>query len=269
MKALFLLPAFWIAALSPAQAQAPKLIALDGSAGESLPPVVERFHAPVVSLPASFLIPVAAASAPLADVYLDGDKLGAPLSTGLTFNGGPSKENASLHEGTYSIPLPTISKPVLFRVVFRQSGSKDIVGNVRLQATPSDLLRKSIERFTKNDPPHSPRILVFGSLPGLRELLTTWEIPYEDLGAHPPTSLREGSVTIGRLDDLAHLPAPSSKTSLFVLCADPSQEASRIEQRFDSSSLSLLKSPTQDDWRQSPLLQRLLVTQLQNHLKSP
>jgi hypothetical protein len=269
MRTAFLLPVIWIGALFPAKAQTPRLIALDGSAGESLPTVVERFYAPAVSVPASFLISDASAAAPLADIYLDGDKLGAPLTSGLTFKGEPSKENAALHEGSFSIPLPEISKPVLFRVVFRQAGSSDVIGNVLLHATPPELLKKSIETMTKRGMPNSPSLVVFGALPGLRELLTEWKVPFEDLGNNPPISLREGSVTIGRLENLAHLPAPSSKTSLFVICADPAQEANRIEKRFDSASLSLLKTPTPEDWRQSPLLQRLLVTQLQNHLRSP
>lgn len=256
-----------------AEGPLPKLYLLDGAACTAVPMVIERFHAPSVTVPMTFLVKAGETAVPVLDLYLDADSLGVPLQRDVPFDGKINPSYPSLLEGVFRIPLLPSDRPAMFRIIFRTAARENqkagILGNVRLRVQPKDSLKTALTRCTDSaSEGRGPGIAVFGNVGGLRELFKEWRIPSQDLGNDPPVALEANSVTICALDDLSKLPRGNASAALLVFSADPTLDLESKELGSDKAKLTILRSHPGDDWREKPRFHRLLLKLLEPYLQS-
>jgi hypothetical protein len=258
IRCLFLLFATFGAGF--AQQPGTLLLALDGGLGDGVPEAIERFQPSTAEIPVVFLRSSADDPPPVADLFLDGDGLGAALASSLPFHAKASVHPLLL-EGSFQFALPESSKPYLLRVRFRNArdttGAR-VIGWVTMRTLPRNELREALSRWLKQEA--NEGIALFGECKGLRELLSSWRIPFEDLGQDPPHTAAHRFV-IGSVRDLHQLVLPG-KDSLLVLSADPELEGNRLKQSSNGLRALLVRAPESSDWRTAPRLHRLLCSEL-------
>lgn len=246
-----------------------KLIALDGPLAAGVPQCVHRFAEESTSVAATFLAEPGRAAKIVADVFLDGGELGAPLSKAVPFQANEKPSHTALLEGVFKLPLPDSEKPVLLRVRIRTTadGESAALAQFRLRVTPKSALKQALTRMT--DPARSGpelRITVFGALAGLRELLREWKIPFDDEGADAPARIAAHTLAIGEAQDLTRLPAMGDKATLLLLHHDPAVEPGLTQKITPESIIAELNTLRADDWRASPFFHQQLIAKINQHL---
>ena len=257
------------AADAPPAPPAARLIALNGPLGEGAPKFVHCFHGKSASVTATFLVNAGQTPQIVADVFLDGDELGAPLAKAVPFQPAAKPSHPALLEGTFDLPLPDAEKSVLLRVLVRPT--VDDAGAVRtvfrLRVIAKTELKQALARMT-DTARSSPelRLAVFGPLNGLRELLREWKIPFDDEGMEMPVRIGAHILAVGEAQDLAHLPPLGAKATLLLIHDDPTAEAGLSEKITPDGILSKLNTPRHEDWRQSAFLHQQLISNITQHL---
>jgi hypothetical protein len=243
------------------------LIALDGALGAGVPAVVERFLDEDAVIQAIFLRPSAGSVALTADLYLDGGALAAPMVHGSAFRATANSAHPALIEGKFVLPRPDTEKPAvqLVRIQTAVEGSvSSLVGAFRLRWVSQKECKIVLERaLMKNSLEQSARLIVFGALPGLRELLQAWRISFEDAGKEPPLRVEAGSAVIGEDlpgQDTAPVLAPDS--SLLLIRLRPAASVEIWRKDSGATRLTIVTLPHAGDWRKSPCLIRLLTEHL-------
>lgn len=245
------------------------LLAVDGVPGDGVPYVIERFQGKAAHISAAFLITEGEAPHIVADVYLDGDKLGVLLTKDLRMETTQAASPPALLNVMFSVPLPETAKPLQLRMVFRLQFAEALLGEVRLRVTPKGALKEALARLTdatRRDP--VDRIVVSGPLKGLRELLREWKVPFDDEGMEMPVKLDAHTIAVSEALDVSHLPQLAEHSRMLILCADPLLEMDFKEVTADGHVLAIIRKPRKDDWHESPLLHRLLINQINQHLQS-
>jgi hypothetical protein len=234
------------------------LVALDGGIGAGVPEAVERFQSSEVEIPAIFLRSTLQQDPPVADVFLDGDALGVPLSASLPF-----QTSASAHpwliEGKFRLALPENAKPYRLRVRFREARLPGrVIGWVTVRVFPPEDLKDVLSRWLRQE--GNEEVALFGESKGLRELFSGWGIPYTDFGPEFPSASNH-RLMIGSTASLEKLPS-QGRNPLFLLSTDPEPEGARWVQTLNHPNRLLVRIPGNPDWRSSPLLHRLLCSEL-------
>ena len=273
MKAALLFTLFLAILTEPhaeaAPASAAKLIALDGPLAAGVPQCIHRFAEETATVTATFLVDAGSAPQMVADLFLDGDELAAPLSKGVPFQAAVKPSHPALLEGTFKLPLPEVEKPVLLRVRVRTTadGTAAASAQFRLRVTPKPALKQALARTTdsaRNGP--ELRITVFGALAGLRELLKEWKIPFDDEGMETPARLSAHTLAIGEAQDLTRLPQLGANATLLIIHDDPTAEPGLTQKTTPESTVARLNTPRHDDWRSSPFLHQQLTSTIEHHL---
>ncbi len=233
------------------------LIALDGLAGSGVPKQIERFGGGPARVQAVFVKPPGQNIPVEATLYLDGDKLLAPLGDPILLS-AQSGADPRLLAGTFEIPLPDVKKPVVFRVVLsaKAEGSDPVrCGDFRVVAYPKKL-------FSEGLPPTDslPEIAIAGKFPGLRELLDKNQLRHRDINLKMPDSLPPGTIVIAEISPDANLDGffGESKKLIFTSSALP-QKPWILDAKPQSF---VVNAPPPEDFRESPLAQRMLLTLL-------
>ncbi len=275
MKAALLLAIFsylqigTLADVAPTQPPA-RLIALDGPPASGIPQYVHRFSEDTASVPATFLVDAGHAPQIVADVFLDGDELGAPLSKSVPFQPDAKPSHPALLEGAFNLPLPDSEKPVLLRVRIRITANAETaaaLAQFRLRVTPKLALKQALARMT--DPARSGpelRVTVFGTLTGLRELLKEWKIPFDDEGMEMPVRLAAHTLAIGEAQDLTHLPEMGANGTLLLVHDDPAAEPGLTQKITPENTVAKFNTSRHEDWRASPFLHQQLIANITHHL---
>ena len=152
----------------------------------------------------------------VADLYLSGGKLGEPIARALSFHKSGNGDFPNLCEGAFSLELPKLEKPVQMLLIIRRD-TKDNdkghdVASIPLMVCPDTFLTRISKRFfDEARAGHSLHFTVFGKMKGLRELLTSRQVPFEDIGEDFPSQIPAGTVAVGDLSP--DLPLPSSSLS--------------------------------------------------------
>lgn len=259
-----------LALLAGAHAEAPsapaaKLIALDGPLAAGVPQCIHRFAEATATVAATFLVDAGRAPQMAADVFLDGDELGAPLSKDIPCQPDAKPSHPALLEGTFKFPLPEVEKPVLLRVRIRAGA--DACAQFRMRVTPKPALRQALARMTdsaRSGP--ELRITVFGALTGLRELLKEWKIPFDDEGMEIPARLGAHSLAIGEAQDLTRMPQLGANATLLIIHDDPAADPGLVQKNTPEGTVATLNTPRHGDWRSSPFLHQQLTSTIENHL---
>lgn len=256
--------------VSSARAPA-KLIALNGPVGSGVPQFIHCFGGESAPVMATFLVSAAQVPQVVADVFLDGDELGAPLAKAVPLQPAATSSHPALLEGTFNLPLPDTEKPILLRVRVRLTANDPAataaIGQFRLHVTRKTELKHGLSRMT--DPARSGaelRLAVFGALKGLRELLQEWKIPFDDEGMEMPVRLGAHVLAVGEARDLMHLPQMGANATLLLIHDDPAAEAGLTEKTTPNGTLAQLNTPRHEDWRQSPFLHQQLISKISQHL---
>ena len=247
-----------------------KLIALNGPLAAGAPQFIRCFQGESASITATFLSDAGKTPQIVADVFLDGDELGAPLSKAVPFQPAAKSSHPALIEGSFNLPLPDAEKPVLLRVRLRTAagdGAAAGLGEFRLRVTPKTELKQALARMT--DPARSGpelRFAVFGPLNGLRELLKEWKIPFDDEGMEMPVRIGADTLAVGEAQDITHLPQLGAKTTLLLIHDDPAAEPALTEKITPDGILTKLNTPRHEAWRHSPFLHQQLISNITQHL---
>jgi hypothetical protein len=235
-----------------------RIVALDGDIGHGVPEVIERMLGADAMVKAAFLRGEDWAGELSADMYLDGGSIGAPLTKDLQFVPVATPTHPALLEGSFTIPPPDTSKPVAQIIVINASkngGNRSRVAAFRLQWASTTAAQAALKAL--------PKLQVFGSVPGLREQLRLWHIPFDDLGAEMPLSIDPQTSALGdAAADGSQTPALSERSSLLLLRTQPASMTGVLCKDADGRRLTLVTLPHTADWRRSPLLYRILIQHL-------
>ena len=230
------------------------LVALDGWIGSGVPKQIERFGGGPATVQAAFLKFPDQNVTVEASLYLDGDKLLAPLGEPVPLTVQPGDDPRVL-AGTFEIPLPEVKKPVVFRVIL-SAKVKDQAGlpcgDFRIIAFPRNTFSESLA-----DPEALPEIAIAGKLPGLRELLEKNHLRHRDINLKTPDALPPGSIVIAEMpaDTDAAGYFPDTKKLIFT-SGSPASIPWILEAKEHSF---LVKAPPPQDFRESPSAQRMLL----------
>lgn len=267
----FLALVFLIRAVALAGDAPPRLLALDGGPGDGVPAVVERMLGEDAEIRIVMLrVPDAAAGVKFtAEVMLSGDTLAAPLGAGIVFKADAVATHPALIEGTLTLAKPDTEKSItqivtLFRGAEGAGGAaKSKVASFTLRWVSEGECKSALSQaVAEDDAGRARKLAVCGSLPGLRERLSTWKIPFEDLGAElPPRFSGETIVIANDMPEDAKLPALADGASLLLFHSRPGcgLEVRRKDSRVRLTEVWLQGTP---DWRRSALLLRLLAGHL-------
>ena len=233
-------------------------MALDGELGHGVPEVIERLLGAEAVVKAAFLQDKDWAGELSADVYLDGGSIGAPLAKGLRFVPTAAPTHPALLEGSFTIPPPDTSKPVAQIIVLHASkngGNRSRVAAFRLQWAATTAAQAALKAL--------PKLQVFGSVPGLREQLRLWHIPFDDLGAEMPLRIDPQTSAVGdAAADGSQPPALSERSTLLLLRVQSASMTEVLRKDTDGQRLTLVTLPHAADWRRTPLLYRILTQHL-------
>ena len=233
------------------------LIALDGLAGSGVPKQIERFGGGPARFQAAFVKTPGQNFAVEAVLYLDGDELLAPLGQPISLAAQPGTDPRLL-SGTLELPLPDVKKPVVFRVVLSakaEGSDPERCGDFRVVAYPKKLFSEGLPSADS-----LPEIAIAGKFPGLRELLDKNQLRHRDINLKTPDSLPPGTIVVAEIPPDANLDGffSESKKLIFTSGALP-----RKPWILDAKAQSfLVNAPPPEDFRESPLAQRMLLALL-------
>ncbi len=233
------------------------LIALDGMVGAGIPKQINRFGGAPAQVQAVFIKSPGQATIIEASIFLDGDKLLAPLGSPVPLVVKPDGDPRLL-EGSFDIPLPEVKKPAAFRVVLSaRSDTADPTpcGDFRIVAYPNNL-------FSEGLPPADslPEVAIAGKFPGLRELLDKNQIRHRDINLKMPDSLPPGTIVVAEIPADARLDGLFSETRKLIFASGTPPSIPWI---LDAKAQSfLLNTSPPEDFRKAPLAQQMLLALL-------
>lgn len=251
------------------------LVALDGPVASGVPHFIERFTETPTAVSCAFLVGEKTTPEIVAEVFLDGGVLAAPLLKALPFV--PKQDTAkskSILEGSLSLPLTELKKSVRLLVVLKARVTPtdpwERCGTFGIHLVPKDGLRKALAAATAKTDSSSSRLRVFGAVPGLREMLRVWKVPFRDLGAAVPTSADAGDILIGDLSSNSPSfagPPSFDHASLFLHLDDVNAAPGLLQASEGDTQRTIFNSPIHADWRESAALHSRLTAHLQktNH----
>ena len=266
---------FFVRTLALAEEAPLRLLALDGGVGDGVPAVVERLLGEDAEIRIVLLrVPGAAGDPKLsADVMLSGDTLAAPLGEGFVFKPDAAATHPALIEGSLILPKPDTEKSITQIVTLHSVGAdaaKAKVASFTLRWVSVEECKTALTQAVADDAASRGRRLeVSGSLPGLREQLREWKVPFEDNGKELPLRLSNENIVIA--DDVpedAKLPTLGAGASLLHIHHRPGSgvEVLRKEGRVRLTEVWLRGAP---DWKRSALLLRLLTEHLRSSTPDP
>ena len=267
----FLIGLLFVRAPAMAEDAPLRVLALDGGPGDGVRAVVERLLGEDAEIRIVFLRAPGDAGDPKlgADVMLSGDTLAAPMGAGFVFKPDAAATHPALIEGSLTLPRPDTEKSITQIVTLHRVGAdaaKAKVVSFTLRWVSVEACKTALTQAVADDATgRGRRLEVSGSLPGLREQLREWKVPFEDNGKDlPPRFSSENVVIADEVPDDAKLPALGDGASLFRIHNRPGSgvEVLRKEGRVRLTEVWLQGVP---DWKRSPLLLRLLT----EHLKPP
>jgi len=245
-----------------------RLLALDGGPGDGVPAVVERLLGEDAEIRIVLLrAPDAAGDVKLsADVMLSGDAIAAPLGAGFVFKPAAEAVHPALLEGSLTLPKPDTAKSITQVVTLRRAGAdaaKSKVASFTLRWVSDVECKEALTQAVADDAVRRGRQLaICGSLPGLREQLRTWKVPFEDRGEDLPRSIKSETIVIASdVPEDARLPVMDDGASLLLFRSRPGigLEVLRKEGRVRFTEVWMQGTP---DWRRSALLLRVLTEHL-------
>jgi hypothetical protein len=246
-----------------------RLLAVDGGPGEGVPRLIECFQSKTVLISAVFLIGAGETAPIVADVYLDGGHLGAPIARNLRIETTQPAAHPALLEGVFRLGLPESTHSYQLLVVFRNQMPEVKLGEVRLRVSPDGALKEALTRLKEaKRPAPAVRIVLAGNLKGLRDLLSEWRVPFDDSRMEVPGRIHGHSLAIVETRDVSNLPQLEAPSRMLLVSDDPHLEMDSKEVTEDGNVLAVIRKPPKDDWRQSPYLQRILVNQINQHLQT-
>lgn len=264
----FLIGMLFVRTLALAEDGPLRLLALDGGPGDGVPAVVERLLGEDAEIRIVFLRAPGVAGDPKlsADVMLSGDALAAPLGAGFVFKPDAAATHPALIEGSLTLPKPDTEKSITQIVTLQRGGAdaaKAKVASFTLRWVSLEECKTALTLAVADDAASRGRRLeVSGSLPGLREQLRAWKVPFEDSGKDlPPRLSSENIVIADDVPDDAKLPTLGDGASLFRIHNRPGSgvEVLRKEGRVRLTEVWLQSAP---GWKRSALLLRLLTEHL-------
>jgi hypothetical protein len=259
---------FWAGMVGPLlaapDAGSVKLLAVDGPVGRDARVPVEKFIEPKMVISMTFLAPAGERPDLRANVYVDGGELGALLLENLPFHLADRPGHPALLEGDFAFSLPADVKGGRIRLVVRsgQSGSPVDSGEVSVQLVDRDKIRKSLQAHERAQ----RSLAVFGRVPGLREMLREWRIPFEDLGLDLPERVSKGVLAVGDLEGAFRMPDVQESAAL-ILVKNSLDEPEGIKEIESDNHMTILANRRQaGEWRHEPTLQKLLLQVIEHQL---
>ena len=265
----FLIGVLFVRTLALAEDAPLRLLALDGGASDGVPAVVERLLGEDAEIRIVLLRAPGDAGDPKlsADVMLSGDTLAAPLGAGFVFKPDAAATHPALIEGSLILPKPDTEKSITQIVTLHRvgaDGAKAKVASFTLRWVSVEECKTALTQAIADDAAgrRGRRLEVSGSLPGLREQLREWKVPFEDSGKELPVRFSSENIVIA--DDVpedAKLPTLADGASLFRIHNRPGSgvEVLRKEGRVRLTEVWLQGVP---NWKRSALLLRLLTEHL-------
>ena len=257
--------------LLPSLAAAPepaRLVSVGSIPHQAKQEAVWLFGGRTVNLPVVLLVQEKT-PAIVADLYLSGGKLGAPTARSLPFKPSGEAAFSSLREGSFSVELPQVTKPIEMLLVLRTDApdpkSTQEIALIPLRVYPDTFLAQIGKKLASASESGNRLVLsVFGEMKGLRELLRAKQIPFEEGGMDFPSNLSGGTVAVGEVPSDLPLPPPSQAAGSALLVYHPdSASPEKIEETLQGNHLTAIvhhSPPIQwaDDVRAQQLLFRLI-----------
>jgi hypothetical protein len=219
-------------------------------------------------LPLTFLKPDRGISL-VADLYLSGGALGAPLAQGIPFEEAPSGKIPSLGEGRFSLKLPAVQKPVRMLLSVREGAtdSSREVTSIPFVVVPDTCWSRMAQRLAeKQSSGHTLSLAIFGEVHGLRELLRGKQVPFEDLGREFPARLAAGTVAVGDLPREQPVPSAAMEpgSSLLVFQEDEAAPQDITVTSREGKTLIVVHQPSPAAWADDAKAQQLLTDLIQD-----
>ncbi len=258
-----------ISALTLRTATAQRLIALDGGLGDGVPGMVERVLGEDAVIPI-VLLRADAEDKPVlnAAVMLSGGSLAAPMGIDVAFQPAKVATHPALLEGSLTLPSPDTTQS-LTQIVTLYGASEDLakpkVASFALHWVSATECRTALlMAVAEDDRGRSRELKICGALPGLREQLRAWKVPFEDLHKDLPRAVDSDTIFIASdISEDARLPEIKDRASVLLFYSRPGRglEVLRKNDRFCLTQVWLQGLP---NWKQSAVLLRLLTEHLQH-----
>ena len=241
-----------------------QILTVDGAPSRDARVPLERFIEPQMVIPMTLLTLPGERPSLKGDLYLDGGELGALLLENLDFHVAEAAGHPALAVGEFAFAVPEAVKEGRLRLVVR-SGLPDArvpAGEVRVQLVDREKVKQSLVAHDR-----APRTLaVFGRSPGLREMLKEWRIPFEDLGQPVPDRIQPRMLAVGNADGQVRIPLLQEKAALLLVQNSPEEPEGIKEIKSDDKMMILANRRQAGEWRQQPLLHKLLIQIIQHQL---
>lgn len=243
-----------------------RVLALDGALGDGAPAVVERVLGEDAVIHLALLPPPGAADNHKlhAEVMLSGGTLATPMGADFPFRPADASTHPALLEGSLRLPSPDTAQSITQIVTLRRTDARSTVASFTLRWVSLAECRAALTIMVAGDASRqSQRLLVCGPLPGLREQLHTWKVPFDDLHGDFPSRVPSNSLLIASdVPEATREPELADGASLFIVHRRTSRglEVLRNKHRVSCTEVWLFGAP---DWRRSAHLMRLLT----DHLK--
>ncbi|MEO6053153.1 MAG: hypothetical protein ABIP97_04000, partial [Chthoniobacterales bacterium] len=166
----FLLPLILLPVFALAQsATVPKatLLTLSDSINQEFLTPQALFREEKSLISATFLVKPGEKPDLVANLYLDGGDLGAPLAKDIPLQINAKSTNPALLEGNFNFTFPPVKKPTLFRILVTekgQTGKSAACASFAVRLYPKDWFAITVRKITEHS---APEIVIFGKLPGL------------------------------------------------------------------------------------------------------
>ena len=217
-----------------------------------------------VDLPVSLLVHEHTAPF-VADLYLSGGKLGAPVAKAIAFRSFGQSPFPGLREGAFSFELPKVENPIEMLLVLHTDASdpKEVqeIASIPLRVYPDTFFAQIREKMdSSSSMQRSITLILFGEIKGLRELLRAKQIPFEEGGMEFPANIPSGVVAVGEVP--GDLPLPSAPLSvgsaLLVYHPDAASPEKILESVKDGHLAVIVHQAPPTHWADDVSAQQLL-----------
>lgn len=271
--------ALLLAALPPALATAQQLLALDGELGDGVPGLVERILGeeaviPIIILrkPESMVNPQDADDKIVlkATVMLSGGAIAAPLGDNFVFRADDgAAPHPALIRVSLTLPSPDTTKSITQIVTLydaRQDPKSKVASFTLRWVSAAECQAALKAAIAENARARSRELQICGALPGLREQLRLWKVPFEDLRDELPARLNSNIILVAsEISEDDRIPKMEEGGSLLFFHQRPARGL-EVLRKHDRICLTEVWQQDQPDWRHSALLLRLLTEHLQHFM---
>lgn len=233
------------------------LLALDGSVGQGIPPVVARFGGDKVPAVEATFARHPADSMPKVEIvwFLDGDALAVPVrKSTFSYDRTPAK-NPVLTQGSFALDLPTSEKTETYRgAIFNVASEKKLVplAVIRLVLFPPDAFTRRWQAMAAAKIP----LALAGELPGMREFLRGLNIQFVEADLNTPgADGRDGMLVVDAADKEDFLITPGLARVIMIFAAPDRSWQSRFETLENGKLILWGQRPIHHDFAQDPLAQ--------------